>query len=108
MATPAQPALVPPLVLPLSFATPLAQQEPVSSQQRGASPFATRSTTPRFALVDMDVAVLVQRPDIEAIVTISRLRTGQLSRSRSHMFVSTTPWRRSSLWRPDPQDVRGS
>ena len=44
---PVQPELAPPLVLPLSFVTPPAQQELVLSQQRGASPSATRSTTLR-------------------------------------------------------------
>ncbi len=43
---PVQPELAP-LVLPLSFVTPPAQQELVLSQQRGASLSATRSTTLR-------------------------------------------------------------
>ena len=38
----------PTLVVLLSFVTPPAQQEQVLSQQRGASPFATRSTTLRL------------------------------------------------------------
>jgi len=44
---PVQPELAPTLVLPLNFVTPPAQQEQVLSQQRGASPFATRGTTLR-------------------------------------------------------------
>ena len=39
--------------LPVLFATPLAQLELVSSQQRGASPSATRSTTPRSDLAPL-------------------------------------------------------
>ena len=108
---PVQPELAPTLVLPLSFVTPPAQQELVLSQQRGASPSATRSTTLRSDSrhsADSDMNCSAFQGSHTDCQLLLRSRTGQSSRSKSHMFVSTTLWRRSSLLRPGPQVVRES